>query len=69
MDSMQSRPPNANQEVSNTIHPGSVSDSLGRLAAASECMASLTKLNFSIGLHIYPAYFGMINSRSCSVYT
>ena len=27
-------------EVSNTTHFGSVSDSLGQLAAASECMAS-----------------------------
>ena len=32
--------PNANQEVSNTNHFGSVSDSLGRLTAACECMAS-----------------------------
>ena len=34
-DSMQYRPPNAIQEVSNTHHFGSVSDSLGRLAALS----------------------------------
>ena len=33
MDSMQYRPPNANQEVSNSNQFGSVSDSLGRLAA------------------------------------
>ena len=34
------RPPKAWQEVSNINHFGSVSDSLGRLAASSECMAS-----------------------------
>ena len=39
-DSMQYRPPNANQGVSNTKHFGSVSDSLCRLAVTSECMAS-----------------------------
>ena len=38
MDSMQYRPPNTNQEVS--YHFNSVCDSLGRLAAVSECMAS-----------------------------
>ena len=37
---MQYRPPNAVQEVSDTNHFGSVSDSLRRLAATSECMAS-----------------------------
>ena len=42
-DSMQYRPPNAYQEVSNTNHFGPVSDSLGRLVAVSECMASVTK--------------------------
>ena len=40
MDSMQYRPSKTNQEVSNTNHFGSVSDSLGQLASASECMAS-----------------------------
>ena len=40
MDSMQYRPPNANQEVSNTNHSGSVSDRLGRLAASSQYMSS-----------------------------
>ena len=40
MDSMQYRPPNDYQEVSNTNHFGSVSDSLGQLAAASQCTAS-----------------------------
>ena len=34
--SMQYRSPNANQEVSNTNHFGAVSDSLGRLAIASQ---------------------------------
>ena len=34
------RPSHASQEVSNVNHFGSVSDSLGRLAAASECPAS-----------------------------
>ena len=38
------RPPNAQWEVSNTNNFGSVSDSLGRLAAASECMAMIMKL-------------------------
>ena len=42
MDSMQYRPPNENQEVSNTKHFGFVSDSLGRLTAESECMSSET---------------------------
>ena len=55
MESMECRSPNAYQEVSNTNHFGSVSDSLGRLsdslgrlsdslgrlAAASQCMDSL----------------------------
>ena len=41
-DSVQYRPPNANQ-VSTANHFGSVSDSLDRLAAASECMASSRK--------------------------
>ena len=43
-DPVQYRPPNAYQEVSNTNHFGSVSDSLGwtlgRIAAASQCVAS-----------------------------
>ena len=39
-DSMQYRLPNAYQEVWNKKRFGSVSDSLDRLAAASECMAS-----------------------------
>ena len=55
---MQYRPPNANQEVSIANHFGSVSDSLGRLAAASECMASDTNITFRIFpivkyLHVY----------------
>ena len=41
MDVMQYRPPKANYDVSNTNHFGSVSDSLGRLAAATECMTSI----------------------------
>ena len=40
-DDDEYRPPNANQEVSNTNHFGSVSDSLGRFAATSESMASI----------------------------
>ena len=36
---MQYRPPNAYQEVSNSNHFGSVSDSLGLLMATSQCMA------------------------------
>ena len=39
---MQYRPPNV-YEFSK--HVGSVSDSLGRLSAASECMASVKKLD------------------------
>ena len=46
-------PPNVNQEVSNTNHFGSVSDSLHRLAAASECMASVRKLRISLGIMMY----------------
>ena len=41
---MQYRPSNVN-EFSNKKHVGSVSDSLGRLSAASECMASVKKLD------------------------
>ena len=40
---MQYRPLNANREVSNTNDFGSVSDRLGRLVAASQCMASKDK--------------------------
>ena len=39
-DSMQYRPPNVN-EFPEKKHVGSVSDSLGRHSAASECMASV----------------------------
>ena len=46
---MQCRPLNAYQEVSNTNHFGSVSDSLGRLSAASECTASdIENININI---------------------
>ena len=45
MDSMQYHPLNANQDVSNTKHFGSVSDSLGRLAVACPCMASSCKID------------------------
>ena len=38
---MEYRPPISCQEVSNTNHFGSVSDNLGQLVAASECMASI----------------------------
>ena len=44
-DSMQYHPPNANQEVSNTRHFGCVSDSLGRLMAMSQCMASILNID------------------------
>ena len=43
---MQYRPPNVNQEISNTNHFGLVSDSLK--AAANECMASFTKSTDSV---------------------
>ena len=39
---MQYRPPNVNEF---SKHVGSVSDSLGRLSAASECMAIVKKLD------------------------
>ena len=48
-DSMQYCLPNTNQEVSNTNDFGSVSDSLGRLVAASPCTASVNKLETSLG--------------------
>ena len=48
---MQYRPPNANQEVSNKNHFGSVSYSLGQLTAASHCMASLRKYTNKIDEH------------------
>ena len=41
--SMQYRPPNAKQEASNTNHFGSVSDSLCRLVAAIEFIATQFK--------------------------
>ena len=52
MDSIQYRPPNADQEVSNTNHFGSVSDSLGRLtlhidvqvAIATGCTITISAL-------------------------
>ena len=47
IDSMQYRPPNAYREVSNTNHFGSISYSLGRLSAASECMTSLLHFWFT----------------------
>ena len=47
MNSMQYRQPKANQEVSNTNHFGSVSDTLGRLASTKNC--ELLKLCFSRG--------------------
>ena len=43
-DTMQYIPPNTYQEVLNTNHSGSISDSLGRLAAESQCMASLINI-------------------------
>ena len=48
-DSKQYRPPNAYiyQEVSNTNHFGSVSESLGGLAAMSQCMSSRLKCKHS----------------------
>ena len=39
------RHPNAKQEVSNTNHFGSVSNSLGRFEGASEFMAMIIKLS------------------------
>ena len=52
-DSMQYRPPNAYQEVPSTNHFGSVSDSLVRLAAASQCMASSINVEFNIITEIH----------------
>ena len=53
MDSMQFRPPNANQEVSKTNHFGVVSDSLGRLAAASEYSgSSYCNLHVTVKIHL-----------------
>ena len=52
-DSMQYRPPNVNQEFPNTNHFGSISESLGRLSASSECMASVKKLDIPLGIMIY----------------
>ena len=46
-------PPNAQQEVSNTNHFGSVSDNLGGLAAASECMASMMNCDYATILYSY----------------
>ena len=40
-DSMKYRPPNVNQEFSNKNQFDSISDSLGRLSASSECMKNL----------------------------
>ena len=52
-DSLQYHPLNANQKVSNKKHFGSVSDSLDRLAATSECMASVKKVDISFGIMRY----------------
>ena len=54
---MQYRPPNAHQEVSNTNHFGFVSDSLGQLAAASECIASSSNNKYTLpfALRIHPS--------------
>ena len=54
-DSMQYRPPNEYQVVSNTNHYGYVSDSLGRLAGASECMASIIQLKIILSSEV-PRY-------------
>ena len=48
---MQYRPPNVNQEFSNTNHSGSNSDSLGLLLASSECMTSAKKLDIMMYLN------------------
>ena len=45
---IQCKSMNANQEVSNTNHFGSVFDSLGRLVAASECIASVKMRDISM---------------------
>ena len=50
---MQYRPPNVNQEFSNTNRFGSISDSFSRLSASSECMASVKKLGISLGIMMY----------------
>ena len=52
-DSMQCRSPNTNQEASNTNHFDSVSDSLGRPAALSQCMASSIQYNKFLMRHIH----------------
>ena len=71
--SMQYRPPNANQEVSNTNHFGSIYDSLGRLAA------SLSLLRFGLPItllrfvdkrivNIMKVYIGRNNNAVKNVY-
>ena len=60
-DSMQYRPPNVNQEFSNTNHFGSFSDSLGRLSASSECMASVKNLDICLSLGIM-MYLNLIST-------
>ena len=74
MDSVQYRPPTAYQDVSNTNHFGHCdywtvigelftlhanADSLGWLAASSQCMASITKakLKCQHGITISSIYF------------
>ena len=56
---MQYRPPYINQEFPNTNHFGSISDSLGRLSASSECRASVNKVDISLGIMMY---FNWINT-------
>ena len=58
---MQYRPPNVNQEFSNTNHFGSFSDSLGRLSASSECMASVKNLDICLSLGIM-MYLNLIST-------
>ena len=59
------RLPNVYLEVSNMNHFGSVSDILGRLPAASECMASPTWLNTYLAPVKYGNIFIIWMSRKC----
>ena len=55
------------EAVSNINHFGAVSDSLGQLAAASECMASFTNLNtiiFVLEHNNFSLFFHLMKFRS-----
>ena len=69
---IQYLPPNAYQEVSNTNHFGSISHTLGRLAAASQSMANFRNYIPKFKVRIYPKIsnplkFEMLRRKHCCI--